>query len=311
MGQGQALPCADVEGFQVTLVHPGSPAHAAGLVPYFDFIVHIDNLALKGGDPAFVTEYVQRNDGQSVRLQVFNLLVRDLREVCLTPSSSWGGAGLLGCSIAWQNAGIASQAVVHVVGVAPGSPAERAGIAAGRDYVVGLEGPLNREGTPYPRVALFSEAQDFTVRMEDRLRRRRARDTVVVLLVYDCCEQALREVSVPIGLAPGLGMDLATGFIHSIPFTGDGTLPVLTQFAADPAAAAAPVQPTAAATAAGQSASPRRAEQQQQQQPQPPAPPPPPPLPPGWVAAVDPNSGCTYYANPETGESAWEPPSLR
>ena len=33
-----------------------------------------------------------------------------------------------------------------------------------------------------------------------------------------------------------------------------------------------------------------------------------PPLPPGWTSAIDPASGRTYYANPHTGASSWEPP---
>ena len=28
-----------------------------------------------------------------------------------------------------------------------------------------------------------------------------------------------------------------------------------------------------------------------------------------WVAAVDPGSGETYYANPVTGETSWEYPA--
>ena len=33
-----------------------------------------------------------------------------------------------------------------------------------------------------------------------------------------------------------------------------------------------------------------------------------PSLPTGWTAAIDPSSGRTYYANPHTGASSWEPP---
>jgi protein transport protein SEC31 len=33
-------------------------------------------------------------------------------------------------------------------------------------------------------------------------------------------------------------------------------------------------------------------------------------LPPGWVAIVDPNSGSTYYANANTGQTTWDKPQL-
>ena len=33
-------------------------------------------------------------------------------------------------------------------------------------------------------------------------------------------------------------------------------------------------------------------------------------LPPGWVEAMDPNTGKTYYCNPQTGDTKWERPSL-
>lgn len=32
-------------------------------------------------------------------------------------------------------------------------------------------------------------------------------------------------------------------------------------------------------------------------------------LPPGWIAAIDPSSGKTYYANSTTGKSSWTPPA--
>ena len=58
---------------------------------------------------------------------------------------------------------------------------------------------------------------------------------------------------------------------------------------------------------------PRQHPQQQQQPPL--FPPPPTPssqilLPPGWMSVIDPASGRTYYANPTTGQTSWEPPSL-
>ena len=36
-----------------------------------------------------------------------------------------------------------------------------------------------------------------------------------------------------------------------------------------------------------------------------------PQLPPGWVAAIDADSGATYYQNEDTGESSWELPEQK
>lgn len=33
-------------------------------------------------------------------------------------------------------------------------------------------------------------------------------------------------------------------------------------------------------------------------------------LPPGWMSVIDPISGKTYYANPSTGQTSWDPPKL-
>eukprot|EP00756_Hemistasia_phaeocysticola_P002193 Hpha_TRINITY_DN11507_c0_g2::TRINITY_DN11507_c0_g2_i1::g.32147::m.32147 len=116
MGGEQSSPCDGEEGFQVTLVAPGSPAHEAGLVPFFDFIVHMDNFNLTGDNTRFFIEYMQRNKNQAVRLQVFNLKLRDRREVTVTPRD-WEGSGLLGCSIAWNDVGQAAKCVWHITEV--------------------------------------------------------------------------------------------------------------------------------------------------------------------------------------------------
>eukprot|EP00756_Hemistasia_phaeocysticola_P002191 Hpha_TRINITY_DN11507_c0_g1::TRINITY_DN11507_c0_g1_i1::g.32145::m.32145 len=89
-GEQSSLPCEGEWGFQVTLVAPGSPACDAGLVPFFDFIVHMDNFNLRGDHTRFFIEYMQRNKGQPVRLRVFNLKLRESREVTVTPRDDYG-----------------------------------------------------------------------------------------------------------------------------------------------------------------------------------------------------------------------------
>eukprot|EP00756_Hemistasia_phaeocysticola_P002192 Hpha_TRINITY_DN11507_c0_g1::TRINITY_DN11507_c0_g1_i2::g.32146::m.32146 len=121
-GEQSSLPCEGEWGFQVTLVAPGSPACDAGLVPFFDFIVHMDNFNLRGDHTRFFIEYMQRNKGQPVRLRVFNLKLRESREVTVTPRDDWGGSGLLGCSIAWNEVSQAGKCVWHITDVYKNSP---------------------------------------------------------------------------------------------------------------------------------------------------------------------------------------------
>ena len=65
--------------------------------------------------------------------------LRSTRTVTVHPSSHWPGRGLLGCVIDWNVAENAAQAVWHVLGVAPHSLADRAGLKADRDYIVGMQ----------------------------------------------------------------------------------------------------------------------------------------------------------------------------
>lgn len=79
-------------------VQPKSPADVAGLVPHSDFIIGSDSV-LNGKDDFY--DLIESSDGQQVRLYVYNTDLDSCREVKLTPNSSWGGDGLLGCDIGY------------------------------------------------------------------------------------------------------------------------------------------------------------------------------------------------------------------
>ena len=76
-------------------VIPNSPADAAGLLPYGDYIVGTPegNVHGEAGLGELVEDYLSR----TLRLYVYNHEYAVTRLVTITPSRSWGGNGALGC----------------------------------------------------------------------------------------------------------------------------------------------------------------------------------------------------------------------
>lgn len=76
-------------------VIPDSPADAAGLLPYGDYIVGTPegNVHGEAGLGELVEDYLSR----TLRLYVYNHEYGVTRLVTITPSRSWGGTGALGC----------------------------------------------------------------------------------------------------------------------------------------------------------------------------------------------------------------------
>lgn len=72
-----------------------SPADAAGLLPYGDYIVGTPegNVHGEAGLGELVEDYLSR----TLRLYVYNHEYAVTRLVTITPSRSWGGTGALGC----------------------------------------------------------------------------------------------------------------------------------------------------------------------------------------------------------------------
>ena len=68
---------------------------------------------------------------------VYNLKSRQTRSVTITPTRNWGGQGMLGVTIRFDTYHKADEHLVRVLEVAPGSPAEIAGLRAGTDYLLG------------------------------------------------------------------------------------------------------------------------------------------------------------------------------
>ncbi|KAJ1610106.1 putative golgi protein [Cryptosporidium canis] len=88
------------KGIKVVNVQEESPAKTSGLVSNDDFIVASSTLRR----PFYSTDdflvFVKKNDNVPLSLVVYNTETEITREIYITPNSSWGGRGLLGCDIA-------------------------------------------------------------------------------------------------------------------------------------------------------------------------------------------------------------------
>ncbi|KAH9593144.1 GRASP55/65 PDZ-like domain [Trypanosoma melophagium] len=262
MGQDQSKgedPLENIQGLQISRVLPRSPAHAAGLVPFFDIITAVDQIEIL--DPSTASEqfrlYISDRENQPLCLRVYNLRLRAYREVRCVPSRAWGGGGMLGCSIEWAAAAGCVERSWHVVEVLAGGPAARGGLAAGRDHVIGMqraEEPLvtllRDEEDLHSRLGLWRGLQRAALQRRQRLQAYTAPSSVasssaaaaslgqagregrgggdvwlgrLVMLVYDAVANEVREAVLEFGeeVDAPLGMNLAAGLLHSLVTTGD------------------------------------------------------------------------------------------
>jgi hypothetical protein len=80
-------------------VPANSPADAASLLPYSDYILGSPEGALHG--EAALGELVEDFIGRPLRLYVYNNEYNVTREVTITPSRDWGGQGAMGCVLGY------------------------------------------------------------------------------------------------------------------------------------------------------------------------------------------------------------------
>ncbi|KAL2199943.1 GRASP55/65 PDZ-like domain-containing protein [Corynascus similis CBS 632.67] len=80
-------------------VPANSPADAAGLLPYSDYILGTPEGVLHG--EGGLGELVEDHIGRPLRLYVYNNEYDVTREVTIQPSRDWGGQGALGCVLGY------------------------------------------------------------------------------------------------------------------------------------------------------------------------------------------------------------------
>ncbi|RXM99358.1 Golgi reassembly-stacking protein 2 [Acipenser ruthenus] len=195
-------------------VQENSPGHRAGLEPFFDFIVSINNTRLvKQGisapsnvepnkDNDTLKDLLKANVEKPVKMLVYSSKTLELRETTVTPSNMWGGQGLLGVSIRFCSFEGANENVWHVLEVEPNSPAALAGLQPHTDYIIGADTVMN-------------ESEDLFSLIETH------EGKGLKLYVYNTDTDNCREVVITPNTAWGgegsLGCGIGYGYLHRIP----------------------------------------------------------------------------------------------
>jgi len=232
MGGSQSVevPGGGTEGYHVLRVQEGSPGQKAGLEAFFDFVVAIGNTRLNQ-DNDTLKHLLKANIEKEIAMTVYSSKSQTIREVFITPSTLWGGQGLLGVSIRFCSFEGANENVWHILEVSPSSPAELAGLRQFSDYIIGADSVLH-------------ESEDLFSLIEAHEGR------PLKLYVYNTETDHCREVTItPNGAWGGegsLGCGIGYGYLHRIP-TGDDYVPP-TSPAAPTAPASTSVETPVAAT---------------------------------------------------------------
>ncbi|KAI4886655.1 hypothetical protein NFI96_012777 [Prochilodus magdalenae] len=203
MGGSQSveIPGGGSEGYHVLRVQENSPGHRAGLEPFFDFIVSINNTRLNK-DNDTLKDLLKANVEKPVKMLVYSSKTLELRESTVTPSNMWGGQGLLGVSIRFCSFEGANENVWHVLEVEPNSPAALAGLRPFTDYIIGADTVMN-------------ESEDLFSLIETH------EGKGLKLYVYNTDTDSCREVVITPNSAWGgegsLGCGIGYGYLHRIP----------------------------------------------------------------------------------------------
>lgn len=188
-------------GYHVHGVQPNSPAEKAGLQPFFDFILSLDNRRLNEENEQ-LKEVLRANMEKMVKMEVYSTKTLRVRELEVMPSNMWGGQGLLGASVRFCSYQGANENVWHVLDVEVSSPAALAGLQPHTDYIVGAD-------------QVMQDSEDFFSLIEAH------EGKPLKLLVYSTQTDACREVVVtPNGAWGGegsLGCGIGYGYLHRIP----------------------------------------------------------------------------------------------
>lgn len=79
-------------------VHPSSPAEAAGLRSFTDYIIGADSVLHESED---LFSLIESHEDRPLKLYVYNTDDDTCRDVTIKPNSKWGGEGSLGCGIGY------------------------------------------------------------------------------------------------------------------------------------------------------------------------------------------------------------------
>lgn len=134
---------------------------------------------------------------------VHNIKSNSQRLVKITPSSTWGGAGLLGVTIRLDNYGGADERLIRVLSVEHNSPAAIAGLNPFTDYLLGTT------SASFDSDQMLAEVLYVHV------------DRIVEIYVYSSESDVVRVVTLmPTNSWGGrglLGAEVGTGYLHGFP----------------------------------------------------------------------------------------------
>ena len=193
---------SNYSGYRVLSVLPGSPGTAANLDSYFDFIVEAAGVRLDELERPF-TDIIAQHVDRVLHLKVYNCMTQQERDVDLTPRSNWGGTGLLGITIRFDNYENSLSEVIHVLSCAANSPAAQAGLRDGTDYLLGTSDQV------------FHDEEELAETCSMYVER------PMGVYVYNSEDERVRQVTLTPSYKWGgeglLGCDIGSGYLHQLP----------------------------------------------------------------------------------------------
>ncbi|OIR59098.1 MAG: golgi reassembly stacking protein 2 [Amphiamblys sp. WSBS2006] len=187
--------------FHVLKVEKKSPMETAGVCSHFDYITEMNGVPVSPENAHAFAEWAKSSVGTQMELSVYNSVLEQERTVFATPSTTWGGEGLLGCSVRLGICDSPEKIFWHVLGVEKDSPADRAGLVPAEDYIVGLA------------TEEVLDASNLMWKIE------KEENTEIEIIVFNNVT-GLRAVAITPGRGWGgeglLGCEVGNGFTHKI-----------------------------------------------------------------------------------------------
>ncbi|KAK9454068.1 GRASP55/65 PDZ-like domain-containing protein [Dipodascopsis uninucleata] len=211
-------------GFRILKVKKGSLAEENGLESFFDFICGINGHQIEDGNAELFVQEIQNCAGKSVKFTVFTSKGQQLREVMVAlpeKGESEEQKVELGMALQWAPLAL-SDVVFHVLNVQSGSPADKAGLQADSDFIIGIDG--------YQLISEYALGEILEANLDQEL----------MLQVYNHDYNTVRLTTImPTKNWGGdgvLGCGIGFGYLHRIPEFQTGVpLPGDTIFSADEA----------------------------------------------------------------------------
>jgi len=192
-------------GWRVLATDDRGPCNEGSIIPFFEYIIGINGKRLDGV-AVTLKEELQANCNKPTELTILNYKTLKTRKITVCPSDDWGGVGLLGLIITYDNFKTADERVVRVLSVFPDSPAMLAGLHPFVDYILGTDS------------CIFHGIDSFEEYISNNV------DLDVTLRVYNSEVCQVREVKIRPTSQWGnatsqgiLGCEVSSGLLHKVP----------------------------------------------------------------------------------------------